>query len=593
MKFPYGISDFYQIITEDYFYVDRTDRIRPIEEYGKSLLFLRPRRFGKSLLLSMLENYYDVNKASEFDRLFGHLAIAKNPTDKHNQYLILRWDFSGINSQGEVDQIRQSLYNHLNSTIERFALRYADLLSHQIQLDPNDALRSFQSLLAVVEQTPYRIYLLIDEYDNFANNVLMGGHVKSRQRYEDLVKGEGVLKTLFNVVKSATSGLGLDRTFITGVSPVVMSDITSGYNIAENIYLKPQFNDLCGFLEEEIATTLKKLVADCNLEEEGAAEILQIMRTFYNGYTFNWQNKQLVYNATLAIYFFKEFQQTCQAPIEMLDDNLAMDHTKLTYISRRSNGERLIQDALQEKQPVTIKRLATRFGIAEILATQQRSSFLASLLYYFGILTLAGRDKRAKLILRIPNLVVRRLYVEHLANLLLPPLEQDAGQLAAETLCSTGDIEPLCDFIEQRYYPIFDNSDYKSANELTLKTIFLTVLFNDTVYIMDAEMALERTYSDLTMIVRPEMRQYQQLDLLLEFKFVKLSKVELSGQEVKQKSREELLAIEKVKDKLKEATTQVKGYRKRLLDKYGSTLNLRTFAVVGLGFEKVVWEEVP
>ena len=227
------------------------------------------------------------------------------------------------------------------------------------------------------------------------------------------------------------------------------------------------------------------------------------------------------------------------------------------------------------------------------IATQQRSSFLASLLYYFGILTLAGRDKRAKLILRIPNLVVRRLYVEHLANLLLPPLEQDAGQLAAETLCSTGDIEPLCDFIEQRYYPIFDNRDYKSANELTLKTIFLTVLFNDTVYIMDSEMALERTYSDLTMIVRPEMRQYQQLDLLLEFKFVKLSKVELSGQEVKQKSREELLAIEKVKDKLKEATTQVKGYRKRLLDKYGSTLNLRTFAVVGLGFEKVVWEEVP
>ena len=110
---------------------------------------------------------------------------------------------------------------------------------------------------------------------------------------------------------------------------------------------------------------------------------------------------------------------------------------------------------------------------------------------------------------------------------------------------------------------------------------------------MDSEMALERTYSDLTMIVRPEMRQYQQLDLLLEFKFVKLGKVELSGQEVKQKSREELLAIEKVKEKLKEATTQVKGYRKRLLDKYGSTLNLRTFAVVGLGFEKVVWEEVP
>lgn len=113
MKFPYGISDFYEIISEDYFYVDRTEHIRTIEEYGKSLLFLRPRRFGKSLLLSMLENYYDVNKGDEFEKLFGHLAIGHNPTDKHNQYLLLRWDFSAVNSQGDLDQIRRSLYNHL------------------------------------------------------------------------------------------------------------------------------------------------------------------------------------------------------------------------------------------------------------------------------------------------------------------------------------------------------------------------------------------------------------------------------------------------------------------------------------------------
>lgn len=594
MKFPYGMSDFYEIITQNYFYQDRSEHIRLIEEYGKSLLFLRPRRFGKSLLLSMLENYYDVNKASEFERLFGHLAIGQNPTDKHNQYLIMRWDFSAIDSQGEIDQIRQSLYNHLNATIERFALRYAHILSHPIQVDPNDALRSFQSLLTVVEQTPYHLYLLIDEYDNFANKVLMSGQVKSRQRYEELVKGEGVLKTVLSIVKFATSGLGLDRIFLTGVSPVVMSDMTSGHNISEDISLEPEFHDLCGFWVSEIKPVLQELVRSCGFSEDVVAFALQMMRLFYNGYRFSYENdiKEQVYNPTLVLYFLKHYQRHCRPPRNMLDDNLAMDYHKLTYISRRANGEQLIVQALSEKKNITIQRLASHFGIKQILATEQRTSFLASLLYYFGILTLAGTDLRGNLILKIPNLVVRRLYVEHLVARLLPPAEQDAAQLVAGTFCSTGDIEPLCDFIQERYFRIFDNRDYRSANEMTLKTIFLTVLFNDTIYIMDSELALERTYSDLTMIVRPEMRQYQQLDLLLEFKFLRLGELELTGLEVKEKSRSELFAIEKVKETMNMAISQVKGYQKRLLNKYGSTLNLRTFAVIGLGFEKVLWQEV-
>ncbi len=189
--------------------------------------------------------------------------------------------------------------------------------------------------------------------------------------------------------------------------------------------------------------------------------------------------------------------------------------------------------------------------------------------------------------------MVRRLYVEHLAALLLPPSEQEAAQLVAQNFCRTGDMEPLADFIEQRYFKVFDNRDYKGANELTLKTIFLTVLFNDTTYIMDSELALERTYTDFTMIVRPDMRQYQLLDILIELKFLGLSEAELSGLQARKKSRQEVLALKKVKKAMKAAVTQVKGYQTRLLAKYGSTLNLRTYAVVALGFEKVVWQEVP
>ena len=597
MKFPYGISNFYKIITEDYFYVDRTSHIREIEEFGQSLLFLRPRRFGKSLLLSMLENYYDVNKADEFERLFGHLAIGQNPTAKHNQYLVMRWDFSEVDTIGSIEKIRQSLYNQLNKQIHNFAVRYQEILDEEIEIDRDDAIFSFGTALTAVQQSPYKMYLLIDEYDNFANSILMSGQVASQERYEALVKGEGLLKTVLSAVKSATSGAGLDRIFLTGVSPIVMSDVTSGHNISEDISLEPEFGRLCGFLQSEIKLALQQLVRSCNLAPDVSLFALQMMRLFYDGYSFNYYHnstsQELVYNPTLVLYFLKHYQRHCDPPLNMLDDNLAMDHSKLSYISRRANGERLIQRVLQEKQPITIQRLASRFGVADILATEQKTSFLASLLYYFGILTLNGRDQWGQLILKIPNLVVRRLYVEHLAALLLPPNEQEAGRLAAKIFCSTGNMKPLADFIEQRYFKTFDNRDYKSANELTLKTIFLTVLFNDTVYIMDSELALERTYSDFTMIVRPDMRQYQLFDILIELKFLNLSKAELSGLQARKKSRQEVLALDKVKKQMDAAVAQVKGYQTRLLAKYGSTLKLRTYAVVALGFEKVVWQEVP
>ena len=376
-----------------------------------------------------------------------------------------------------------------------------------------------------------------------------------------------------------------------------MCDSIRDHNISEDISLEPEFESLSGFWESDIESALQQVVRSCGLEPEVSVFALQMMRLFYDGYCFSYYhdraNNDLVYNPTLALYFLKHYQRHCRPPRNMLDNNLAMDHAKLDYISRRSNGEQLIQNVLQEEEPVTIQRLASRFGVADILATEQKTSFLASLLYYFGILTLNGSDEWGQLILKIPNLVVRRLYVEHLAALLLPPSEQEAAQLVAKIFCRTGNMAPLADFIEQRYFKIFDNRDYKGANELTLKTIFLTVLFNDTTYIMDSELALQRTYSDFTMIVRPDMRQYQLLDILIELKFLRLSEAELSGLEARKKSRQEVLALDKVRNAMDAAVAQVKGYQTRLLAKYGATLKLRTYAVVALGFERVVWQEVP
>jgi len=593
LKFPYGISDFYLLKTENYFYVDRTSHIRFIEQAGYQLLFLRPRRFGKSLLLSMLENYYDVAKAHEFKRLFGALAIGQNPTKKHNQYLMMKWDFSVIEPQNEVKGLRKSLHDHLNNQIKRFAQRYHDYFSYTIEIDEQNAISSFESALIAVQSSDYQLYLLIDEYDNFANELMMGRGKIDPARYKALLSAESSLKTFFRTIKSASSGRGLERVFITGVSPVLMNDITSAYNVATNIYFEPEFNDLCGFQALEIKTVLTQIVKECGFEKEKMTQALNLIQAFYNGYCFNESSAQNIYNPTLALYFFQSFQKGCRYPRQMLDDNLTMDLNKLTYLSRLPNGRTLIWQALNESPPLILSLLANRFGIDQMLKTTQSTQFIVSLLYYLGILTLDGETALGKLRFKIPNLVVRKLYVEHLFESLLPQeTKREEVRLLAEEFYQTGHLQPLCDFIEQRYFKVFDNRDYKTANELTIKTAFLTVLFNDVFYLIDSEKAYERRYADLTMIVRPDFRQGPLRDFIFEFKYLKLAEVKLSGDSVKQLTLSELKALEPVKEKLAESKEQLLDYQTRLESKLGEELKLQLISIVAVGFDRLVWQTV-
>jgi len=591
MKFPYGISDFYDIITEKYYYIDRTDRIPLIENAGKHLLFLRPRRFGKSLLLSMLKNYYDIAKADEFEQLFGNLTINKKPTVLHNKYFVLEWDFSSVNPMGAAPEIQSRLYHYINGTIKDFALYYKHLLPIEIEIYPDDAQASFQSLLLAVRQTPHKLYLLIDEYDNFANELMMSRDV-SKERYKSLVYGEGCLKALFKVIKSATKGYGLARAFITGVSPVVMSDMTSGHNIAENIDLHPKFNDLCGFTETEIAAVLKQIVRYCGFPDDEAAKALEMMKRYYNGYRFTYGNAAYSYNPTMAIYFMKYLQETGEYPKEMLDDNMAMDRGKLAYIAGLPGGGKVIQKAVDSEKPLTVSVLARRFGVEDMLYADKDNTFMASLLYFFGILTFGGVTTIGTHILQVPNQAVRGLFLERLRTMLLPDTKRNDMVRVAETFYNTGALKPVCAFIEQNCFKAFDNRDYRWANELTVKTAFLSLLFNDTLYITDSETALERNYADMTLIVRPDKRQFQLLDFLFEFKYVSLKDNNLSGDKVRVMTDAELKTLTPVKHKFAEAEAKLKGYRQTLEAVYDDKLRLRCYSVVSIGFDRLVQVEI-
>ncbi|MCK5521817.1 MAG: AAA family ATPase, partial [Thiomargarita sp.] len=265
---------------------------------------------------------------------------------------------------------------------------------------------------------------------------------------------------------------------------------------------------------------------------------------------------------------------------------------KLTYLSRLPNGRTVILQALNGA-PLTLSLLANRFGVEQMLKTTQSTQFVISLLYYLGILTLDGQTELEELRFKIPNLVVRELYVEHLFEKLLPEdVERETIREMAKEFYQTGDLQPICDFMEQRYFEVFDNRDYKTANELTIKTAFLTALFDDVWYIMDSEMPSRRRYTDLTMILRPDFRHLPLRNFLFEFKHLKLSDVKLSGAEVKKLSLTELEALEPVKEKKAEAEKQLLDYQTDLESKYGEALKLQLISVVTVGFERVLWETV-
>ena len=590
MKFPYGIADFNAVITEDYFYCDRSDRIPSLERIGKHLLFIRPRRFGKSLLLSMLHHYYDIAQKDRFETLFGNLAIGAKPTPFRNRYLILRWDFSWVDPTGTPDQIRRSLHDHINACIEHFCSRYREILKEPTPIEWENALVSIKHLLSAVQRTGHPLYLLIDEYDNFANEVLTMLRDQN-DLYTALVHQNGPLKTLFKGLKSATGEGLIERMFITGVSPVVLSDITSGFNIAENIYLRDAFHDLCGFTEPEVEKILKSVIGECGYDEAEASKALDLMRTYYNGYRFSPGVRTLVYNPTLAIYFTKFFQEDCKYPRKMLDANLATDEAKLEYAAEIAGGRQMLLDVLREQTPLTVSDIANRFGVRDMMEDEsQDHAFTASFLYYFGILTIAGDTPDGELILKVPNLVMRGLYVDKIRKMLLPnPMERDDGRFAAKKVYQKGDMAPLCDFVENRFFRVFRNPDYRWANELTVKTAFLTLLYNDILYIMDSERETGRGRADLTMIVRPDMRRYEIFDVLIEFKFVSLKDAGSTGEQARNLSPERLREIPAMAAEMKAAREQATRYGDELKRKYGN-LRLRRYAVVSLGFERIWWE---
>ncbi|WP_323127453.1 AAA family ATPase [Thiothrix subterranea] len=363
------------------------------------MFLMRPRHFGKSLLLSMLEYYYDIAHRDEFDTLFGTLHIGRHPTPLHNTYPVLFMDFSGIDTDSGHDAILQRVTEKVDNYLLGFLQRYHFPQTMQADIaaktSPAAKMERFVELLG--EQ---KFLLLIDEYDHFANSIL----ADDLQLFQKIMGKGGFVRSFYEVLKTATQRGTLDRLFVTGVTPVMLDSMTSGFNIGVNLSLHEDFNEAVGFTEAEVITLLQPLADACPLSLE---KLLSDARAWYNGYRFNLKAEQSVYNANMLLYFVKNFdRKRCEYPKPMLDENIASDYgkiMKLFTIGNRDDNFAVLDELLNAGEVQATQRHTLDFD-KECL---DRSDFI-SLLAYRGVITLK-RDSLAGQVFTIPNQVIRQL----------------------------------------------------------------------------------------------------------------------------------------------------------------------------------------
>lgn len=410
---PYGMMNFADIRLDNYYYVDKTSFIPVIEQSDRFFFFIRPRRFGKSLTLNMLQHYYDVRTRDKFDALFGDLYIGKHPTRDRNSYLVLYLNFSGIS--GELHNYRQGLDAHCNTSFDYFCDIYAEYLPKGIKEVLNEkagAVEQLDYLYHQCELAGQQIYLFIDEYDHFTNAIL--SDAESIHRYTEETHKEGYLRAFFNRVKAGTYS-SIKRCFITGVSPVTMDDLTSGFNIGTNYSLTPKFNAMMGFTEDEVREMLTYYSTKAPFHHT-VDKLIELMKPWYDNYCFAQEcyDQPTLYNSNMVLYFVKNYiDNNGKAPRNMIESNIRIDYEKLRMLIRKdkefAHDASIIQTLVS--QGYITGELKDGFPAANIVDSDN----FVSLLYYFGMLTVSGTfEGKTKLI--IPNQVVREQLYTYLLN---------------------------------------------------------------------------------------------------------------------------------------------------------------------------------
>ena len=529
LKMPYGISNYEELITENYYYVDKTKYIEKLENLPeKRIMFLRPRKFGKTLFTSVLENYYDKNKIEKFEKLYGNTYIGKNPTNLKNSYCILRFNFSGIDTSTEEATIR----GFKNSTIESIRLfigRYnLDFYINENQ-DAEEILNSLFTAFSL-QKSSEKIYVIIDEYDHFANELL--GFFP--EQFKALVSKNGKVRKWYEILKKGTETV-VDRIFITGVAPITLDSLTSGFNIGKDISQDVRFNEMLGFTKEELIQILNN--EEIQLEEQ--EKIIPIMKENYDGYKFSLKAQKEIYNSNMCLYFLSEYSWSREIPDKLIDTNIASDYSKIGKMLDLCKGENrleILQKTVQG-EPI-VDNIVEKFNPA----IEFTENDMISMLYYLGYLTISGEDL-GKPELTIPNKVMKEIYASYFMQI----MEEEANFKIDNTtnneilreIAKEGKIDKMVEML-RIYLNNLSNRDLIKFDEKYIKLIFYCISMNMNIYSTKSEMEVNRNYPDILLVPRDRSKGYKAI--MVEFKYLKKGEVA------------------KLEDKQKEAKEQIERY---------------------------------
>lgn len=517
---PYGVADFATVIEQNLYYVDKTMFIPELEKQPRNLFFIRPRRFGKSIFLSMLYSYYDCTQSHKFQSLFGNLWIGQHPTPLQGKYQVLFLDFSQIT--GNIDKLETKFNSYLSINLDAFVRQYSEY--YQAEMEEIMAQEDFEEKMELIFKAAkahqYHLYLIIDEYDNFTNVIL---NERGENVYHAITHADGFYRDVFKKFKG-----NFERIFMMGVSPVTLDDVTSGFNIGWNISIKPEFDEMLGFSTTDVVEMFTYYKEHGSIPVDSDIDaIVNDMKPWYDNYCFAEEalkKKTRMFNCDMVLYYLRNYMDNGCSPRQMIDPNTRTDYGKMKKLLQfdKLDGERkgIIRKIAEEEQIVT--QLYESFSAYQI----PKAEIFPSLLFYYGMLTIKG-TRGSKLILGIPNNNVRKQYYGYLEEEYQAKAYVDVNQLTDYyyDMAYDGKWEEGLRFMADAYAKVSSVRDGIEA-ERNLQGFFMAYLNLNDYYITAPELELNHGYCDFFLL--PDLTHYaSQHSYILELKV--LSKKDFSA----------------------------------------------------------------
>ena len=517
---PYGVADFATVIEQNLYYVDKTMFIPELEKQPRNLFFIRPRRFGKSIFLSMLYSYYDCTQSHKFQSLFGNLWIGQHPTPLQGKYQVLFLDFSQIT--GNIDKLETKFNSYLSINLDAFVRQYSEYYQAEMEeiLAQEDFEEKMELIFKAAKAHQYHLYLIIDEYDNFTNVIL---NERGEKVYHAITHADGFYRDVFKKFKG-----NFERIFMMGVSPVTLDDVTSGFNIGWNISIKPEFDEMLGFSTTDVVEMFTYYKEHGSIPVDSDIDaIVNDMKPWYDNYCFAKQalkKKTRMFNCDMVLYYLRNYMDNGCSPRQMIDPNTRTDYGKMKKLLQfdKLDGERkgIIRKIAEEEQIVT--QLYESFSAYQI----PKAEIFPSLLFYYGMLTIKG-TRGSKLILGIPNNNVRKQYYGYLEEEYQAKAYVDVNQLTDYyyDMAYDGKWEEGLRFMADAYAKVSSVRDGIEA-ERNLQGFFMAYLNLNDYYITAPELELNHGYCDFFLL--PDLTHYaSQHSYILELKV--LSKKDFSA----------------------------------------------------------------